>query len=365
MDNLCCASCSVPLQPEDGHDMCPPCLGVDHLREALSDHACSNCSVLPRAVWWPGCPWWSSLLTGRSLSSGIRCRMDRLRPRRSGPLRMCLRRLGGEPSVAGPRDCPLEPFWNWAPGPQVRAPVPLREVQGNRCLRLLERLWAVCSWMFPQPRAACLLDGHEGFFPPTADGRALAAMHEAPKFGLGCMPPVESAIAAFTVPPDEVLRPNAHCPRTQCRVTGDLLCKAYNSGARMGRIGNSLSHLMLGLSSSLEPVPLDQSTQGLSDASLQGFALMTRELGCTLYMLVHAQRQQWLAQSSLTKPCRRTPRVLPVVLGELFGSAALEALECTAQASRTQASCCWGSWGLVAGFLPPSCPFLGVNEHGS
>ncbi|MED6253234.1 hypothetical protein ATANTOWER_024897 [Ataeniobius toweri] len=50
MDNLCCASCLAPLQPEDGHDMCPPCLGVDHLREALSDHACSNCSVLPRAV---------------------------------------------------------------------------------------------------------------------------------------------------------------------------------------------------------------------------------------------------------------------------------------------------------------------------
>ncbi|MEQ2311373.1 hypothetical protein AMECASPLE_019200 [Ameca splendens] len=50
MDNLCCAPCSSPLQPEDGHDMCPTCLGVDHLREALSDHACSNCSVLPRAV---------------------------------------------------------------------------------------------------------------------------------------------------------------------------------------------------------------------------------------------------------------------------------------------------------------------------
>ncbi|MEQ2176738.1 hypothetical protein GOODEAATRI_031075, partial [Goodea atripinnis] len=36
--------------PEDGYDMCPPCLGVDHPREALSDHACSNCSILPRAV---------------------------------------------------------------------------------------------------------------------------------------------------------------------------------------------------------------------------------------------------------------------------------------------------------------------------
>ncbi|MEQ2284838.1 hypothetical protein AMECASPLE_025672 [Ameca splendens] len=50
MDTLCFASCSAPLQPEDGHDMCPLCLGLDHLREAHSDHACSNSSVLPRAV---------------------------------------------------------------------------------------------------------------------------------------------------------------------------------------------------------------------------------------------------------------------------------------------------------------------------
>ncbi|MEQ2163607.1 hypothetical protein GOODEAATRI_031972, partial [Goodea atripinnis] len=164
--------------------------------------------------------------------------------------------------------------------------------------------------------AACLLDGHNGLFPPwpfparaLMHGRALAAMHEATKFGLGCMPPVESAIASLIIPPDEALRTNARCPRPQCRVTDDLLCRAYDSGARMGRIGNSHSHLMLGLSSSLESVPLDQSTQGLLDAILQAFALMTRELGRTLSTLVHARRQVWLAQSSLTEPCRRTLRV--------------------------------------------------------
>ncbi|MEQ2165258.1 hypothetical protein GOODEAATRI_015014, partial [Goodea atripinnis] len=127
--------------------------------------------------------------------------------------------------------------------------------------------------------------------------------------------PFEFAIASLIVPPDEVLRPNARCPRLQCRVTDSLLCRAYDSGARMGRIGNSLSHLMLGLSSSLELVPLDQSTQGLLDASLQASALMTHELGRTLSMLVHAKRQVWLLQSSLTKPCRRTPTALPVVPG--------------------------------------------------
>ncbi|MED6278397.1 hypothetical protein CHARACLAT_023381 [Characodon lateralis] len=63
---------------------------------------------------------------------------------------------------------------------------------------------------------------------------------------------------------------------------------------------------------------------------------MTRELGRTLSTLVHARRQVWLAQSPLTEPCRRTLRALPVVPGELFGSAALEASERTAQASRTR-----------------------------
>ncbi|MEQ2231352.1 hypothetical protein ILYODFUR_038610 [Ilyodon furcidens] len=90
-----------------------------------------------------------------------------------------------------------------------------------------------------------------------------------------------------------------------------LLCRAYDSGARMGRIGNSLAHLMLGLSSLLKSVPLDQSTRG--------FALMTRELGLTLSTLVHARRQLCLVQSPLTEPCRRALRALPVVPGVSSG----------------------------------------------
>ncbi|XP_036956139.1 uncharacterized protein LOC119020706 [Acanthopagrus latus] len=31
-----CSACLAPLQSEDGHDMCPPCLGLEHLREGLS-----------------------------------------------------------------------------------------------------------------------------------------------------------------------------------------------------------------------------------------------------------------------------------------------------------------------------------------
>ena len=42
-----CVACAAPLEPEDGHDSCPPCLGLEHLRESLTDSACMNCSLLP------------------------------------------------------------------------------------------------------------------------------------------------------------------------------------------------------------------------------------------------------------------------------------------------------------------------------
>lgn len=182
---------------------------------------------------------------------------------------------------------------------------------------------------------ACWADT-KAFSRLTSDGRALAAMQDAPKFGLGHMPSVEPAIASLIVAPDEVLRANARCPRPQCRVTDDLLCRAYDSGARLGRLGNSLSHLLLGLSASLEGLAIDAPTQGLMDASLHAFALLSREIGRVLATLVQARRQVWLAQSPLSEACRKTLMSLPVVPGELFGSAALAALERSAQASHTR-----------------------------
>ncbi|CAL8282152.1 unnamed protein product [Boreogadus saida] len=91
--------------------------------------------------------------------------------------------------------------------------------------------------------------------------------------------------ATFSVPPSE------ECPRPQCRVTDDLLSKAYDAAACMGRIGNSLSHLLLGLSTSLQQAQVEPSLQSLSDASLQAFALMSRELGRTMSTLVQTLRQ--------------------------------------------------------------------------
>ncbi|MEQ2169977.1 hypothetical protein GOODEAATRI_030498, partial [Goodea atripinnis] len=392
---------------------------------------------------------------------------------------------------------------------------------------------------YVQELHACWTDTR-AFSGLTADGRALAAMHEAPRFGLGCTPPVESAIASLIVPPDEALRTNAlrnaegspcgsgvtlrfrragglgaygpglkntaaagGSPRrpvaagaardsfrgpspllspswgpqawlldrdqlgTKGTMVGPRVCAQFGllipvgvtqalpgpggppmmfwswrwgfsprassvfglahrrlqnitgrtpggpeeTHTRMSRpnwaqtlgpamvpLGpsqtlsrsracgpqerdsawsrlsttampwNSLSHLMLGLSSSLESVPLYQSTRG--------FALMTYELGRMLSTLVHARRQLCLVQSPLTEPCRRTLRALPLVPGELLSSAALEALERTAQASRTlqqlaglhrppPGQLLLGRLGTRSGVPPPSCPFLGVHKHGS
>lgn len=114
-------------------------------------------------------------------------------------------------------------------------------------------------------------------------------MQDAPKFGLGHMPAVETAVASLIVAPD--LRTNASCPRPQCCVTDELLCRAYDAGSRMGRVGNSLSHLLLSLASSLEGLNVDAPTLGLLDTSLQAFAFMSRELGRLLSTLTQARRQ--------------------------------------------------------------------------
>ena len=124
----------------------------------------------------------------------------------------------------------------------------------------------------------------------TSDGRTLAAMQDAAKFGLGRMPAVEPTVAALIVSPDEALRLNARCPSPQCRVTDDLLSKAYDAAARMGRIGNSMSHLMLTLSACLQEAMLDTSSHNVSDVSLQAFALLSREVGHVMSTLVQAHR---------------------------------------------------------------------------
>ena len=102
----------------------------------------------------------------------------------------------------------------------------------------------------------------------TSDSRALASMQNSSKHGLDRIPAVEPTIASLIEAPEEVLRPNARCPRPQCRITDDLLTKCYDTAARKGRIRDSLSHLILALSQSLQSSSADTSVQSLSDTSL-------------------------------------------------------------------------------------------------
>ncbi len=141
------------------------------------------------------------------------------------------------------------------------------------------------------------------------------------------MPGTEPAIASLIVSPDEALCQNARCPSPQCRITDDLRTRAYDAGGRAGRIGNSLSYIMLALPASLQEDSGDPSFRSLSDASLYAFGLITRELGRMMSTLVQARCQVWLVQANLTEASRRTLRSLPVEPGELFGSAVLEVLE--------------------------------------
>ncbi|MEQ2190182.1 hypothetical protein GOODEAATRI_033211 [Goodea atripinnis] len=142
---------------------------------------------------------------------------------------------------------------------------------------------------------------------PLRHGRVLAAIHKSFKAGLDRMPAVEHTVASLIVSPDEAQRPDVRCPRTQCQVTDDLLCKAYNAGARAGRLGNSMAHLMFALSASLQDAGGATAAVGFSDAALQAFALMTRELGCVMSFLVQARRQARQTSQQLSGLRRSMP----------------------------------------------------------
>ncbi|MEQ2175194.1 hypothetical protein GOODEAATRI_015567 [Goodea atripinnis] len=88
-------------------------------------------------------------------------------------------------------------------------------------------------------------------------------------------------------------------------------------------------------SASLQDAGGATAAVGFSDAALQAFVLMTIELCHVMSFLVQGRRQVWLEQSPLTKACHRTLRIVPVVPGELFESAAVEVLEQTVQARQT------------------------------
>uniref|UniRef100_UPI0037E7B013 uncharacterized protein n=1 Tax=Semicossyphus pulcher TaxID=241346 RepID=UPI0037E7B013 len=388
LDSHACRTCMAPLLAADGHDECPTCLGVVHLREGLSDSQCMNCSYMPRGlkvahlaeveerqlegelppsgvasvqgrspprnapprkkakkvdclaakvhslssefavfkdlllnlqpgsgtsvpVHSPQAPnpqgWDEDALSTRAScsqfcedrpglgegeasthvsdtcsqqsGSGSRAGLETAQTTVKPVVRMALARLGlDEAPAAG---TPASAFFKWIP-PQATFSVP----PSLPFIGELHKCW-------PDPKS---------FSHHTSDSRALASMQNTSSYGLDRMPAVETSIASLIVSPEEVLRRDARCPRPQCRITDDLPSKCYDTAARMGRVGNSLSHLILALSQSLQTSSVDASVQSLSDASLQAFAFMTREL----------------------------------VPGELFGPAAQQALERGIQANQTR-----------------------------
>lgn len=439
----CCVACGAALGADDGHDLCPACLGLDHLREALSDDACMNCRYMPRAVRVerlaqfsptaePDLPPSGQVLLPRSKRSkrpsaaaagagprakkakpdkGLSAKVEQLSaeldamrsliqarnldPSRSeagfvSPAMPSLSLEGDVRSLAadGAR-CPLVPSLNQEDdvlslaasashfcddvaqssrasetGSFSSAHSMASDTEGSmqevmrqalHCLRIdvpqpeqsssssgfFRRGRPPPSFVVP-PSSEYLRELHACWRDPgacsrlSADGRVLASMHDAAAAGLDRAPPVEPGVASLIVSPEEALRQDVRCPNSQCRITDEIVCRAYNAGARAGRLGNSLAHLLFAVSASLQGIDGATTASGFGDAALQAFALMTRELGRVMSCLILARRQVWLAQSSLSEASRRTLRSVPVEPGQMFGSAALDALERTVQARQTR-----------------------------
>ena len=421
----CCVSCQASLRPDDGHDLCPACLGPEHLREALDGNPCMNCSYMPREMRTARLADIESPQAGEDLPPSGQAVPPRRSKRRAGAAKtaappskkradrilsskvdqlsaelaqmraMLIARQPDAPSEEAevptpPMPCltPEDDTLSLAasashfreydenevgddlsqasePGSHSSAQGSLAETEDSSMraiLRMaLERQQLAipqqaesapasaffrrrpASTAFAVPHSVDFLSELQTCWRDTkacsrlsADGRTLAAMHDAAAVGLDHMPAVEPGIASLIVSPDEALRQETRCPRPQCRITDDLLTRAYDAGARAGRMGNSLSHLMLALSASLREGNPGTDSVTLCDASLEAFGLMSRELGRMMSTLVQTRRQVWLSQSNLTEASRRTLRSLPVEPGAVFGPAAQEALESTIQAGQTR-----------------------------
>ena len=445
MDSIC-TGCTARLAPDDGHDMCPPCLGLAHLRQALTEEACSNCACLPYAarterlaevedpfLQCSGMPVLSPVKGHQKRRAASAAPMDPKRQRQEAdPLSQKVDTLAAEfaqikalllnlqPNAAAAAPAAADPA---AADPAAAAAAPPRQDgHGARAVFHEDAISIAASdSLFTGDRAEPESSGEGGslsprhsqsgslgteegaprehesdlimarqavllalsrlgldvpaaapstneffrgkqvlkpFSVPTSeafvrelhsswgdpkshlhfqqDCRALFTMEDAAKLGLDHSPPVDPAIAALVVSPDEALRPDARCPRAQCRLTDDYLTKSYDTAARMARLGNSLSHLVLALSQSLQAAGADAPTQGLSDISLRTFAYMSRELGRLMSTLTIARRQVWLAQAPLSSRSRQSLLKLPVVPGSLFGPAAEEALDRGVQARKSR-----------------------------
>ena len=434
---LLCSLCQATLGSEDGHDMCPRCLGIDHLRQAMTEQACVNCACLTYAaraarlatIEAEALP--SSGMPVLSPQTKTPQRLTRKRKTQKvpnvnktlregeNPLSSKVESLASEFAQIKALLVQLQPGAGSTAGVTPQAPLQVNngteaqvnsQTEGHQEEDALSI--AASDSMFAEyleedeevrsqsgstadsagegqepddvpsavkqavqlalsqlgvevpaaalPTNAFFRDAQQAPFgvPPSdsflselhcfwkdptkglhfpQDCRALSTMPKAGEHGLDGMPAMDSNVAHLIVSRREAANPDARCPLRQCQLTDGYISKAYDTAARMARLANSHSHLILALDQALDSEDGDDSVKrSLSVASLRAFGYMSRELGRLMSTLILARRQVWLAQSPFEPGLRTALGKLPVVPGQVFGPGSQETLDRYLQGTRSR-----------------------------
>ncbi|XP_049321018.1 uncharacterized protein LOC125781314 [Astyanax mexicanus] len=423
MEPIACRACFAPLQPDDPHTLCPSCLGVSHLREALSD-PCVHCATIPFAsrqhrlasvlinddamLSSSG----SSMVKAGTKRSSSRPADEPAPKRKAGALRSRLDRLealvtqlqshqlpaalqlGAETADSEPVEddddllstaatdslftsgnaadytvravsLPRSPLSaagsplgsgsvvddgsaleDTSPLPtMVRAtlarlgsapaqPTPSSSAYFKLTAADSPALIPPCSAFVGELQSAFLATASRSR--PSSLARSFWNMSDAAQYGLDRIPPLEPSVASLVVSPDEALRFDVRCPSKACRRTDEGIAKAYNHAARIGRLDNTISHLLLEMESSPQLVDMPSAFRGALQTVLHGMGFLTQEFGSLMASLVRLRRHLWLSQAPLSDACRTALRDLPLMPGQLFGPAATEALERRARMTETR-----------------------------
>ncbi|MEQ2169471.1 hypothetical protein GOODEAATRI_025558 [Goodea atripinnis] len=217
----CCMVCGAALQADDGHDLCPTCLGRNHLVEALSENSCMNCSFMPHVhskhhgettVSEP-----PSRRKRAKSDQGLATRVELL-SKELAEMKSLLQTIG-EPSDDSLREVVCMALR------QLHLELPLGEefASGSAFFQARTGSFSLFCPSHLKELHACWRDPRV-LSRLSTDGQVLTDMHVSVKAGLDRMPAVEPAVASLIVSRDEALCPDVRCPRTQCRVTDDLLC---------------------------------------------------------------------------------------------------------------------------------------------
>ncbi|KAI7809318.1 putative disrupted in schizophrenia 1 protein-like [Triplophysa rosa] len=361
---LTCKLCPNNLLPDDGHEFCPSCLGIQHLKDALTD-PCVHCSLLPlseRRLRLAELDPNSTVHLGQADPAAQRLKKCCASATTSAPPSkketalskmvavlssemMELKRLlhslqqpvapvdpmqddgvGIDPgqkideeyaeSLYLSRHAELDVLSTSAsdslfhgkhvdgtvpPSPQeVFAEVLAAEVSSGRSVRTTEHSQATSDDTLAVLRMAV---AHLGLD---------TAVQATQPNGLGAPPEVEQPVAALVVSTDEALRGNVRCPSAQCGRTDSLLKKAYDSTAYITRTENTICQLLLATTSSLESADVDPSISQFLQTALMAMGHVTRELGALTATLFGSPPTELLEKrvklSETTRQLTQAPR---------------------------------------------------------